>query len=335
MAERVLLVCPAFHGYGESLADGLRQLGHEVTVHPYDRYDGLRAKVRNKVRYELPERLDRAEGAECRARDLSRSAVEALRAARADVVLVIRGDILTHDFWEAARATGARVVLWLYDEVRRMQHRDETLRSVDTLITYSPDDAASLTAQGIETHCIANAFDAGVEITPEPVDSIVFIGARYPNREQALLALNRAGVPVLGVGRDWSHHLWDRLRTWGLHRPAVPSLRDVPRSRAYGLMAGAAGSLNIHTDQDGFTMRTFEACGAGGLQLIDRPDVSEFYEPGTEIVVFSSPEEMVEQARRAVADRAWSRRIGQAARRRTLAEHTFAHRARELEGVWG
>lgn len=81
-------------------------------------------------------------------------------------------------------------------------------------------------------------------------------------------------------------------------------------------------------------MRTFEACGAGALQLIDRPDVAEFYDPDEEIVVYGSPDELVDLAWRAVRDRGWARSIGARARARTLAEHTFDHRVRVLEKLW-
>ena len=50
--------------------------------------------------------------------------------------------------------------------------------------------------------------------------------------------------------------------------------------------------------------------------------------------MFGSADELVELARRAVADDRWGDRLRDAARRRTLAEHTFAHRARALEATW-
>jgi spore maturation protein CgeB len=100
-------------------------------------------------------------------------------------------------------------------------------------------------------------------------------------------------------------------------------------------MAGAAATLNIHGDQDGFTMRTFEASGVGALQLIDRSDVARHYEPGVEILPFSSVAEIVDLVGRAHRDPYWAARVRAAARDRTLAEHTFAHRARDLEEMWG
>lgn len=81
-------------------------------------------------------------------------------------------------------------------------------------------------------------------------------------------------------------------------------------------------------------MRTFEACGVGGLQLIDRRDVTDYYDPGTEILPFSSEAELLELAERAIVDDRWGDRIREAARKRTLAEHTFWHRAKQLVASW-
>ena len=167
-----------------------------------------------------------------------------------------------------------------------------------------------------------------------PSDEVVFVGARYPGREALLTDLATSGVPVRAYGRDWSGHPVDRLRTWRLRQPPVPHGRDLPRADAYAVMAGARATLNVHGDQDGFTMRTFEACGVGALQLVDRADVSRHYEPGVELAVFGSPEEAAELARRAATDRPWADGLRAAGRARTLAEHTFVHRARDLEALW-
>jgi spore maturation protein CgeB len=173
-----------------------------------------------------------------------------------------------------------------------------------------------------------------VSFRARPGDEVVFVGARYPNREALLTALAGSGVPVRAYGRDWSGHPLDRLRTWRLRQPAVPHGRDLPLAEAYGVMAGARAALNVHGDQDGFTMRTFEACGVGAVQLVDRADVSRHYEPGAELAVFGSPEEAAELAHRAVTDRPWAQGLRSAGRARTLAEHTFVHRARTLEALW-
>jgi spore maturation protein CgeB len=173
-----------------------------------------------------------------------------------------------------------------------------------------------------------------VEPAPNRRDEVVFVGSKYPNRVDLLTNLVKAGVPVRAYGRQWSHHPFDRLRTWELSRPDIPAERDVPLSEAYRIQAAAAAAINIHGLQSGLAMRTFEVPGMGGLQLVDRPDVAEFYDVGTETLVFSSLEELQEHSEKALADRGWADRIREAGRRRSLAEHTFAHRIAVLEELW-
>jgi len=160
------------------------------------------------------------------------------------------------------------------------------------------------------------------------------VGARYPSRERVLEGLAAANVPVRAYGRDWSSHPVDRLCTWSLRRPAVPSSRDLDRAAAYRVMAESTATLNLHGDQDGFTMRTFEAAEVGGLQLIDRNDVTGLYDDGVELAAFTSTAELVDLCRRAAADRPWSQALRIAARPLTLAEHTFDHRVATLESSW-
>jgi spore maturation protein CgeB len=329
----VLLVGPVFHGYTASTADVLRARGHHVTTHLYDERDGLAAKVRAKVVEELPEKVGLSTWARTQRRATD-AAIGVLRRVRPDVVLAVKADVLGPDFWSAASHAGALTHLWLYDELRRMRTDPEVLTAVDLLSSYSAADTEHLIGRGLPATHVANGFDSTLAWVPVPSGDVLFVGARYPNREGLLVDLARRGLPVRAVGRDWSGHPWDRVRTWDPRRPAVPGARDVSRAQGYGLMAGAAANLNVHHDQDGFTMRTFEIPGTGGVQLVDRPDVEALYEPGTEVLVFRDAAEAAELAARALADRAWARRIGEAGRRRTLSEHTMDHRVARLERLW-
>lgn len=138
----------------------------------------------------------------------------------------------------------------------------------------------------------------------------------------------------MAFGRSWSRHIWDVVRTKQFRAAGVDSGRDLNRSDAYGVMAGSPATLNLHGDQDGFTMRTFEAAGVGAVQITDRLDVAHLFEVGKECLAFSNVEEMVELTKRAMSDFAWARKIREAGRKRALAEHTFDHRIRTLESLW-
>jgi spore maturation protein CgeB len=331
---RLLLVSPAFHGYWRSISAALERRGHEVTTHVYDDFRGLRAKARNKLRYELPSRIGR-DGAQRMRYDLTSAAVSAVSDRRPQAVVVVKGDALGADFWDLLDERRLPRVVWLYDELRRVAYSDETLARVGPVASYSALDTRHLAERGVEARHLPLAYDATLPRCPAGTSrDVVFVGARYPQREQTLLALRASGVQVRAFGRQWSHHPVDRLRTWDLSRPDLPAGRDLGREDAYRVMAEASAALNIHGDQDGFTMRTFEACGVGAVQLVDRTDVEELYEPGRELATYSSPEELVELCRRAVQDERWASSLRENGRRRTLAEHTFDHRAAVLEELW-
>lgn len=98
-----------------------------------------------------------------------------------------------------------------------------------------------------------------------------------------------------------------------------------------------AATLNVNRDsmaQYGFSppTRVFEAAGAGACLLTDAwTGIDLFLDPGAEILVAASGEDVAAHLGGLTADRAAS--IGAAARRRILAQHTYAHRAREVDAI--
>lgn len=331
--SRVLLVSPAFHGYWKAIETALQARGHEVHVHLYDEHPTLRSRVVYKFRHELPQRLGRGDAALESA--TTTRAINVTRQVAPEAVLVVKGDLLGDDFYDSI--SGLPRVLWLYDELRRTRWATRNLKVAGPICSYSPLDTRNLVASGLNATHLPLAFDHRIAPTPtiERNSDVVFIGARYPKREATLLGLAESGVQVRAYGRDWSHHVLDRLRTWNLRRPDLPAGRDLSRADAYNSMTAGLATLNIHGDQDGFTMRTFEACGVGALQFIDRRDVSELYDDGVELASYGSKEELLALCQRAALDPAWAKSVREAGRRRTLTEHTFDHRVALLAGTWG
>jgi spore maturation protein CgeB len=78
--------------------------------------------------------------------------------------------------------------------------------------------------------------------------------------------------------------------------------------------------------------RVFEAAGAGACLITDAWEgIEQFLEPGSQVLVAHDGDEVAQIVRSLDPDRA--KRIGEAARQRVLAEHTYAHRARQLEAL--
>ncbi len=79
--------------------------------------------------------------------------------------------------------------------------------------------------------------------------------------------------------------------------------------------------------------RVFEAAGAAACLITDAwKGIEEFFEPGEEILIAHSGDEVAAHVSDITPARA--RRIGQAAYRRVLAKHTYAHRAAQFDGIF-
>ncbi|HEY9421376.1 MAG TPA: glycosyltransferase [Thermoanaerobaculia bacterium] len=80
--------------------------------------------------------------------------------------------------------------------------------------------------------------------------------------------------------------------------------------------------------------RVFEAAGAGACLITDAwIGIEMFLEPDWEVLVAEDGDEVAERLRGLSPEDA--RRIGRAAKRRILAEHTYAHRAAQIESILG
>ncbi|MEO1166638.1 MAG: glycosyltransferase, partial [Chloroflexota bacterium] len=82
------------------------------------------------------------------------------------------------------------------------------------------------------------------------------------------------------------------------------------------------------------SMRPFEL-GALGATMVANPyeGIEEWYEPEKEIIVVSSGEEAQDRYRYLLAHDSERLALGKAARERVLKQHTFQHRARELQAI--
>jgi spore maturation protein CgeB len=132
------------------------------------------------------------------------------------------------------------------------------------------------------------------------------------------------------------------------HPPEMPScyVDDEVASRAEPPLFGLAMyrklheskmTLNTHIDIStrwASNMRLYEATGVGTCLLTERQkNLGEIFEPDTEVVTYGSPEEAVEKARYLLERDGEREKIARAGQRRTLKDHTYDRRARELDAI--
>ena len=236
-------------------------------------------------------------------------------------------------FWDVdAPATLARVENDPADSFR------ELIREYDFIFTYGggpPVVRHYLRLGARNCHPIYNALDPDIH-HPVAADAIyecdlVLVANRLPDRERrveqffigaAELAPNLRFI--LG-GEGWGGKTLPTNIRWIGH----VGTGDHNRVNCSARMV-----LNLNRDSMasvGFSppTRVFEAAGAGACLITDAwTGIGTFFEPGKEILVANSAEEIVSLLRNTSASQALE--IGEAMRRRALRDHTYAQRAEQV-----
>lgn len=237
-------------------------------------------------------------------------------------------------FWDVdAPATLERVQSDLTDPFRAL------IPQYDLILTYGGGDPVVEAYRALGAKAcvpIYNALDATSHypVSPDPrfAADLSFLGNRLPDREARVeefflkaAALVPEATFLLG-GSGWEDKPLPRN---------VRPLGHLPTADHNAFNCTPRAVLNISRAsmaRYGFSpaTRVFEAAGAGACLITDAWEGIElFLEPGAEILVAENGAEVAEWLRSLNPDRA--RQIGEAARQRILAEHTYAHRAAQLE----
>lgn len=163
-----------------------------------------------------------------------------------------------------------------------------------------------------------------------------FLGNRLPDREQ------RVEDFFVVCARSLPHRRFLLAGNgWG-DKPMPPNVNYIGHlyTRDHNAFnSSPLAVLNINREsmaQYGFSppTRIFEAAGACACIISDRWEGLElFLEPGKEVLTAADGEEIAGHLRQ--LERGRAREVGTAAYRRILAEHTYAHRAAQLETLLG
>lgn len=277
------------------------------------------------------------------------------RAASADLIVKASGvgvfDTLLERAVAGLKRPGNLVAFWDVDAPATLDrvHADAAdpflplIGQYDLILTYGGGDPVVSAYVALGARRCVPIYNALDPATHHPVAAesrfaatLSFLGNRMPDREArveefffrpAALLPNRN---FLIGGNGWND------------RPLPPNVQNVGHvfTRDHNAFnCSPLAVLNINREsmaRYGFSpaTRVFEAAGAGACTLTDSFEgVETFFEPGREILVAGSGEEVSERVEALTEDRA--KEIGGAALRRVLAAHTYDQRAANLEEALG
>jgi spore maturation protein CgeB len=330
--------------YYRGVLRALAGLGYGITFYEPDAYD------RQKHR-DIPD-PEWARIAVYDPEDLA--AVERLiaQSALADVVVKASGVGVLDEWLEARIAnlrTSARRVFWDVDAPATLDRLTADpgdgfhaeLPKFDFVLTYGggkPVTERYLELGARRCEPIYNGFDPDVHFPVSPEarfgGDLSFLGNRLPDREKRVddFFLRAASIAseqrfVLG-GNGWSDKTMPQNVSYVGH---------VYTADHNAFNCSARMVLNISRDsmaRYGFSpaTRVFEAAGAGACLITDAWQGLElFLQPGKEVLVAHSGEEVAQIVRQLGADQA--RSIGEAARRRVLQDHTYRQRGAMVDDI--
>jgi spore maturation protein CgeB len=334
--------------YYRGIYSGLAALGHEITFAEPDIYNRQQNRDLDEVEYakvlvyqtprDIDELIALASSADL---VIKHSGVgsEDERLERRVLDCRVLNNHSGHTqvaFWDVdAPATLQRVEQDPYDPFRRC------IPQYDFVFTYGggPEVVRRYCELGARNcHPIYNGLDPETH-HPEAADpalacDLVFVGNRLPDRERRVeqfflgAAELAPEMSFLFGGEGWGSKALP---------PNVRWIGHVGTGMHNRINASARMALNINRESMadvGFSppTRVFEAAGAGSCLITDKwRGIEKFFEPGREILVAESAEEIVGYLRGKSA--AEARAIGEAMRRRALAEHTYTQRAAEAEKI--
>jgi spore maturation protein CgeB len=257
-----------------------------------------------------------------------------IQAFRPDVLFVHDPWTLGDSVLRGLRAAG----VFLVGQLASRAPGIERLRKFDLMLSSFPHFVAEWRAAGIDAELFRLGFyervGERVDTAPDaPRSGVLLSGGlspqTYPTVTPMLEELcAEVDVDVYGYGE-------------GDLPPSSPILRRFHGPAwgldMYRLMARAAVVVNRHGDiSQGMAnnMRLFEATGVGAAVFTEAaPNLHEMFEPGAEIETYASGEELVAKVRGLLDDPPARVALAAAGQRRTLADHTYAERMRELSAL--
>jgi len=318
-------------GTADFYSEGLRPLGydaHEVVANcdPLQRRWARQHAAHLWAAYPLYRRLGRR-------KDWYMAVLKAqVDKLRPDVLYVQDLNWVDAALLQAVRRKGQLIV----GQTACALREDVDCRQYDLIVSSFPHYVERFRQQGVKSEYLRFAFAPRILNLLGPVPpgkAVVFVGGystqTYVNGSQLL------------------EHVASRvsLDFWGYGAESLPATSLVHQSyhgeswglQMYRILAASRMALNRHGEISGRfanNMRLFEATGVGTLLLTDwKDDLNEMFKVGKEVIAYRTPQECAELIAFYLEHENERRAIARAGQERTLRDHTYQQRMKELVDI--
>ncbi|MDR2604618.1 MAG: glycosyltransferase [Desulfovibrio sp.] len=336
---RVLLVLPMYGGslpVGRFAAEGLRENGCLVEVFDAPAFHPVFCALKElKVG---SERLDALQNSFLQ--HVSQCVTAKAEAFAPDLVLSLAQAPLSIAALKRLRRAGTRTAMWFVEDFRIFTYWRAFAPYYDLFAVIQKEPFLDeLEALGVRNTLYLPLAALPSLHRPLTLDErerqefgaqLSFVGAGYPNRRKAFAGLRNLGLKIWGTEWEDDPEIAPMLQQKGERIASEDCVR---------IFNAAAVNLNLHSSVradppvapgDFVNPRTFEIAACGAFQLTDRRELlPELYGPD-ETATFSDLDELREKILYYSAHPEERAAFAERARRRTLAEHTYAARMKRL-----
>jgi spore maturation protein CgeB len=252
-----------------------------------------------------------------------------IAALRPDVILnqemsYVRGPCL-----ERIVPSGTRIV----GQIASALPVGEDYGRYDLIVSSLPNMVRRFRNGGLRAELSPLAFDPRVlehlDAATERDIPVSFVGSLSVDHRSRLELIEMLATRVpLGL---WGSGIEELPRSSPVHRRFQGEAWGIDM---YRILMRSRVTINQHIDlAEGFSnnMRLYEATGCGTLMVVDRgSNLTDLFEPDREVLAYSSAEECARAVEEMLSNESRRAEIAAAGQRRTLAEHTYGRRARQL-----
>jgi len=248
-----------------------------------------------------------------------------------DIILVIKGEIISPEALKKLKSLGCPLILWFPDDPRYTNsYIKHILHLYDDIFVVSKQTVKMYEKLGAKrAHYLPMGCDPSIhrrlDLTNEERLSLerdlCFIGTFSRHRAKVIKSLKKYRVGV-----------WGSFWGFGL------GIKD-KHSSAYGpemvkIYNSSKIALNIHDQTDygiKTNMRLFESIGSGSFVLSDGENgLKDLFEPKKEIICYTDTNNLAELAEYYLAETSERRKIADLAYNRAHSEHTYNKRLQKL-----
>jgi len=269
--------------------------------------------------------------------EMSRLLLETVKREKPDLLfsVLFRDEFEAEAIWEISEKTTTATLNWFCDDQWRFEDFTRHWAALfNWCVTTTPSSLPKYQAIGcsnvIKSQWACNHF-ACRRMKLSLTHGVTFVGNPHSNRRKFIKKLAGYGLDVETWGANWGHGRIgqeEMLTLFGQSRINLnfsrTSIRNPERQFPFLWRPKRVYVYQIKG-------RVFEVPGCGGFLLTEAAeDLENYYQPDVEVATFTTLKELAEKAAYYLRHETERSRIAEQGCRRTLAEHTYQKRFKEI-----